>query len=75
MNNRRKGQRGVARVAALYTLQRAATAANRSVACILANDELRVSQSISSSGAPTGNYPGQQGGVANQTDFPTYQSA
>ena len=74
MNNRRKGQRGVARVAAHYTSQRAATAANQSVACILANDELRVSQNISLR-SPTGNYPAQQGGVANQTDFPTYQSA
>lgn len=42
-----------ARVAALYTSQSAATAANQSVACILANEELRVSQNISSSGTPT----------------------
>jgi Flp pilus assembly protein TadG len=42
-----------ARVAALYTSQSSATAANQSVACILANEELRVATNISSSGTPT----------------------
>lgn len=42
-----------ARVAALYTSQSAATAANQSVACILANEELRVATNISNSGTPT----------------------
>jgi Flp pilus assembly protein TadG len=42
-----------ARVAALYTSQSSSTAANQSVACILANEELRVATNISSTGTPT----------------------
>jgi len=42
-----------ARVAAMYTSQSSAQAANQSVACILANEELRVATNISSTGTPT----------------------
>jgi Flp pilus assembly protein TadG len=42
-----------ARVAALYTSQSSSTAANQSVACILAKEELRVATNISSTGTPT----------------------
>ncbi len=42
-----------ARVAALYTSQSAAKAADQADACILANEELRVATNISSSGTPT----------------------
>jgi Flp pilus assembly protein TadG len=42
-----------ARVAALYTSASSSTAANQSVACILANEELRVATNISSTGTPT----------------------
>jgi hypothetical protein len=39
-------------MAALYTWQSSSTAANQSVACILANEELRVATNISSTGTP-----------------------
>jgi Flp pilus assembly protein TadG len=42
-----------ARVAVLYTSTSSSTAANQSVACILANEELRVATNISSTGTPT----------------------
>jgi Flp pilus assembly protein TadG len=42
-----------ARVAALYTSQSAATAANQSVACVLANEELHVAPNIGSSSTAT----------------------
>lgn len=42
-----------ARVAVLYTSQSASTASNQSVACILANEEMRIISNISSSSTPT----------------------
>jgi Flp pilus assembly protein TadG len=42
-----------ARVAAIYTSQSSAKAADQADACILANEELRVATNISSSGTPT----------------------
>jgi Flp pilus assembly protein TadG len=44
-----------ARVAALYTSQSAAKAADQADACILANEELRISPNIANSGTPTCN--------------------
>jgi Flp pilus assembly protein TadG len=44
-----------ARVATLYTSQSAAKAADQADACILANEELRISENISNTGTPTCN--------------------
>jgi Flp pilus assembly protein TadG len=42
-----------ARVAVLYTSQSSTTAADQADACILANEELRISANISNTGTPT----------------------
>ena len=42
-----------ARVAAQYTSQSASKAADQATACILANEELRISPNVSSTGTPT----------------------
>jgi hypothetical protein len=42
-----------ARVAAMYTSQSQAQAANQATACILANEELRIAPNVSGTGTPT----------------------
>src|ERR1700722_5029291 len=42
-----------ARVAAVYTSQSSAQASNQAMACILANEELRIMSNVSGTGTPT----------------------
>ncbi len=42
-----------ARAAAIYTSQSSSQAANQSMACMIANEELRISSNVTASGSPT----------------------